>query len=527
MREARPPRPIVIAALLATSGALALGCGSGEGTSPDAAVDAQPDAAWGGPFPDPGAWRPNAGPGGPTRTFTTDELYQHCAYLDGGDLDVSDHHNLVAMFDGYLLLPWAPEFGRGGLTFFDISDPCAPTVVGSGTSDQMRETHSVGFSLHGGRWAVVNGITNPLISLTGGIQFWDISDIAQPSAVSLVELPGFAYPDAYARVTLSVFWQVPYVFVTGSDNGVYVVDARNPRNPQLITQYVFEPVLRAGQVQVIGNLLVVTTAEGARTALLDVSDPADPQPIPGGDFLAREADGGAPREAYFTNLVGHHIYYARKEGGGGLMVYDIADPTAPTWAGAHVSDGNGGYVFVHEGFAFTGESNFAAIYDVRDLSAISEVQRLSLTGDLDTMVPIGNVVILSVDDGADEDHGSAVAPWQLEPDATPPAVLWAWPPPDATDLPVTTRLGLSFSELVDPRSAFEGSVRVYREGMPPDDGRVNGWVSAQETIVNFVPYVAFEPGATYVLELPAGGLADVNGNTIAEPFLMSFTIAGP
>jgi hypothetical protein len=506
---------------------LAAACGSGSGTPPDAAIDAAPDAAWGGPFPEPGAWQPNAGPGGPARTFTAPELYQTCAYIDGGERDTADHHNLAVMYDGYLLLPWAPEFGRGGLTFYDISDPCAPTIVGSGTHDQMRETHSIGFSHHNGRWAVVNGLTNPLISVTGGIQFWDISDVTQPSAVALMELPGFAYPDAYARVTLSVFWQVPYVFVAGADNGIYVVDARDPRNPQLVTQYVFDPVLRAGQVQVIGNLLAVTTAEGARTALLDVSDPADPQPIPGGDFLAREADGGAPREAYFTNLVGHHIYYARKEGGGGLMVYDIADPTAPTWAGAHLSDGNGGYVFVHEGFAFTGESNFAAIYDVHDLSAITEVQRLDLTGDLDTLVPIGNVVVLSVDADAEPDHGSAIAPWQLDPDATPPQVLWSWPQPGATGLPSKTRLGLSFSEFVDPRSAFDGSVRVYREGMPPDEGRVPGWVSAQETIVNFVPFGGFEPGATYVLELPAGGVADLNGNLLDTTYTMTFTIGGP
>ena len=36
---------------------------------------------------------------------------------------------------------------------------------------------------------------------------------------------GFYYPDAYKLVTLSVFWQHPWVYVAGADNGVYVVDA--------------------------------------------------------------------------------------------------------------------------------------------------------------------------------------------------------------------------------------------------------------------------------------------------------------
>ena len=59
----------------------------------------------GDPYPDPAAWGPNAGPGGPAATFAQDALYQTCTYLDGGPDDITDHHNLVTMFDGYLLMP--------------------------------------------------------------------------------------------------------------------------------------------------------------------------------------------------------------------------------------------------------------------------------------------------------------------------------------------------------------------------------------------------------------------------------------
>jgi hypothetical protein len=479
-----------------------------------------------GAYPAPEAWPANAGPGGPARTFADAELYAHCAYLDGGELDVSDHHNLVTMFDGYLLMPWAPEYSQGGLTLWDFSDPCAPVVVGTGYSETMRETHSIGFSSLGGRWAVVNYLELPLLADASGIEFWNLDDPTAPVPVAGLGLPGGVYPDSYARVSLSVAWQVPYVYVAGADNGVWIVDAADPTSPVFVAQYEFEPTLRAGQVQAIGNLLVVSAAEGARTALLDISDPEAPQPIPGGDFEA--TDGmGTPREAYFTNIEGGFIYYARKEAAGGIFVWDIRNPELPAFAGEILSDGNGGYVFLKEGLAFVGESSFAAIYDVTDLTAITEVTRLDLTGDLDTVTPIGNVAVLSVDDDADDDRGSAVAPYAMDPDTRPPVVTWAYPPDGATDLPPTSRFGVTFDEFVDVKSAWEGSVRLYRTDADPDEGRVDGVVSAQDVFVNFHPFCALEPGTNYTLEIPAGGVVDFNGNAVAETFTATFTTAGP
>ncbi|MGK0361796.1 MAG: hypothetical protein ACI9U2_004114, partial [Bradymonadia bacterium] len=331
----------------------------------DALLDAAlPDAAPPRPYPDPGAWEPWRGPGGPAVEFAEEELYQNCAFLDVGPDDRTDHRNMVTMYDGYLLMPWSPEFGlTGGLTFFDISDPCSPSVVGHTFTDQMRESHTIGFSDQGGRFAVTAHQTGLTV---GGVLFWDVSDPTDPQVISALPLPGFFYPDSYARVTLSTFWQAPYVYVGGSDNGVWIVDASDPYNPQFVYQHVFEPILRVGQVQVVGNLLVATAAEGSRAAMLDVSDPAAPQAIPGGDFEAVDADGVA-REWYFSALAGGYLYLMRKEGGGGLIVYDIHDPTRPVFAGAYRSARNGGYVFVKDNLAFTGESSAGAIYDISDL----------------------------------------------------------------------------------------------------------------------------------------------------------------
>ena len=497
---------------------------AGDTTSSDAATSAADSTGErpGPGYPEPGDWPPQTGPGGPATTFEAGDLYQNCAFLDGGAGD-ADHHNLVVMFDGYLLMPWAPEWGAGGLTFFDVSDPCAPVTVGSNTSGNMRETHAIGFSEVGGRWyAVTAHVEEGLLNTGGGVMFWDVTNPEQPLPLSTLELPGHLYPDAYARVVQSTFWQGDYVYAGGSDNGLYIVDASDPLNPSLVHQEAFDPTLRVGQVQVVGNLLIATAAEGPRTVLLDVSLPAQPQPIAGGDFTLEDSEG-VPREAYFANVGGGMVWYAVKSGGGGVMAYDVHDPSNPTLAGHFDSGGNGGYVFVKDDVAVVGESSFAGLYDVSDLGDMQPIAQLDLEGDLDTATPIGNVIVLSVDDEANADEASAVAPFLETPDQDAPYVDWSVPADGAEGLAVTSRIGVTFNEIVAPKSAWAGSVRLYetRTGTP-----VAGRSTVQESIVNFQPDGVLSPGTQYTFEIPAGGIVDYNGNAVAEDFSISFTTAG-
>jgi hypothetical protein len=475
-------------------------------------------------YPDPADHPPNTGPGGPAVAFAPDDLYVNCAYLDGGAGDI-DHHNLVVMFDGYLMMPWSPEFGGGGLSFFDVSDPCQPQILSSTPEANLRETHATGFAAIGDRWYAVTAAKDYGFDLDGGILLWDVTNVAAPAPVAQLNLPGHFYPDAYARVVLSAAWQAPYVYVAGADNGIYIVDARDPSSPQLVGQHALEPTLRVGQVNVVGNLLVATAAEGPRTVLLDISIPTVPQPIAGGDFDIVDSTGMI-RESYFSNVAGGYVYYAIKNGAGGLLVQDIRDPSAPVLAGHYDSGGNGGYVFVKDALAFVGESSFAGIYDVADPSAITQVAILDLIGDLDTATPIGNVVVLSVDDQAEPNRGSAIAPYATAVDTTPPRATWVVPADGTSGLPVSARVGVTFSEMVDPKTAWHGSVRLYRRDPAGEIEPVEGLVSVQENVVNFSPVVPLYPATEYTFEIPAGGVSDYNGNRIEEPLTISFTTIG-
>ena len=474
-------------------------------------------------FPAPDAWGPLSGPGGPATSFTDADLTSHCAYLQGGEQD-AEHHNLVAMHDGRLVMPWSPEDGGGGLSFFDFDDPCAPTLVGEAWHPEMRESHTLSFAHRDGRdWVAVDAITHDDAGEVtgGGIGIWDITDPTAPRWASTLALPGFEYPDAYLRVTLSTFWMGDLLYVAGALNGIFIVDVSDPEDPVHVGTHAFTPGLLVGTVHAIGPVALVSAAGDGKTALLDLSDPATPRAIPGGEWHATDATG-APTLYYFANVAGPYGLFARKEDGGGVLVFDISTPSRPRIVGSHLTDdGNGGYVFGHEDRLFLGDSNFATVYDFTDPSAPTPLQRIDLQGDLDTLTPVGNVAVAAVDSGAAPRQSSAVVPWRTTPDDRRPPVGLHFPPDGAEFVAVTSPIGLSFDEMIEPRSVFEGSFRVWLEGEVAGTP-VPGVFNAQENVVVFAPTDPLPADATVVVEVPAGGITDTSGNPVDVPLTFRF-----
>ena len=463
-------------------------------------------------FPPPTDMPTLRGPGAPQQTFAEEELFVNCAPLYGGDNDFL-HHNLVVGYRGHMVMPWAPEWGRGGLSLFDMSNPCEPEKIGEGYHERMRESHAIGFQYlsETEQYAVATGIL--------GIQFWDMSSLDTPEMINYMQIDGVFYPDSYTRVVLSVFWQYPHVYVAAADNGFFIVDASDPYNPTLVNQYEFDPPLRAASIYALGNQLFVGAAEGSEFEILDISDPENPQPIPGGRSFTLDENGEA-KEAYHSGMVGNWGVFARKEGGGGIMMMDISDPSNPVAAGAYTTEGgNGGYAYYHQGYGFIGDSHWATILDLRDLSNITEIGRGDLPGDLDTITPFGNVAILSVDDEPEDGIASVVMPWHTEPDRIPPNLMRTVPVDGATNVARSTRIGFAFDEFIEPTSVFAGSIRLFDSA----GNAIDGWGSGQETIGNYTPKEPLMANETYTVQVMQDGVQDLSGNTFANTFEFTFT----
>lgn len=476
---------------------------------------------WSAAFPDPDAHGGPTGPGGPARTFTEAELYEPCGHVLGGPGD-HQHHNLAVMHDGYLLHPWAPEDGGGGISFLDVTDPCEPVVVGQAWADGMRETHTLAIGEAGGREYLAVDYLHPEDGRRGGVGFFDITDRTAPVWVSELETPGFVYPDAYLRVTLASTWVGSLLFVAGSFNGLFVVDVSDPLAPVLLDTWTFDPPHLVGAFHAIGNLGIVASASTPRTVHLDIGDPSDPKPIPGGDWETTDSAGGR-HKYYYSSMGGRYGLFTRNDLGGGPLVYDLTDPGAPTFVSeGFTADGDGGYVYRQGDRLFQGDSNFAVFYDFADPAAPVELARVYPQGDVDTTSPIGNVVIVSVDDGGVDGQASTVYPHATAPDADPPAVELVNPADGAVNQPLTSRIGVVFDEWVERATVSEGSFRVADERGRPVPGRFN----VQETIVNFTPDAPLAPGTTYVVGVMAGGVTDVSGNAVVDDVVWRFS-TGP
>jgi hypothetical protein len=186
---------------------------------------------------------------------------------------------------------------------------------------------------------------------------------------------------------------------------------------------------------------------------------------------------------------------------------------------AFTEGGDGAYVYRQTDRLFQGDSEFGVVWDFTDPTSPTEIGRIERPGDLDTMSPIGNVFVMSVDSGAPPGEASSVYPHQLEPDAIGPTAEWPNPPDGATGVALTSRVGVVFDEWVEWASVFEGSFRVATA----EGRKVTGRFNVQEAVVNFTPDEPLEPDTTYVVTIPTGGVTDYNGNPTTSELQWRFS----
>lgn len=428
-------------------------------------------------------------------------------------------HGWVAMHRGYLIVIFSRDsgLGDGAISIVDASDPRSPQTVytrDDSVTNMLREPHG---------WGMRGDIA--VLQSNSGMHFWDFSDPLAPQLVSSLELPEIIISD-YDQGMWWTHWQGGYVYGGGSGNGLYIVDARDPADPQYIKRIPTSQLggFRVGPTHAVGNLLILSSMDAQGASLLDISDPLTPR------LLAVLSPTNSGTGAYASMINGDRLVFAGANFGnvnndGRALIYDVSDPAAPVSLGrsaplpAGSGDNKGGYVGFQDGFAFLGFSvrGFAKI----DLSQPSfPVVATGSSGlpdhDEDFAVPLGNLVFVANDHPG---QGSALMPHRTAPDTTGPAVNMIVPRDSAVNQALTSRVGATFTDQIEGLSVDSSTFTVRPLGGPA----LRGWYAVQNGVVNFQPEEPLLPGTTYEVVVSGGGVRDYVGNTVPTTFRSVFS----
>src|SRR5690606_21280851 len=128
---------------------------------------------------------------------------------------------------------YAPDSGEppGRIGIYDVSDPrnsSEEKYYSIADTNDFREQHSLPIGIYGDRHFIA-------IQTRSGIQFWDFTDPLNAFVASKISLPGVAGGD-YENVAWQASWQGRYLYVSGGNQGIYVIDTADPLNPELKNQ---------------------------------------------------------------------------------------------------------------------------------------------------------------------------------------------------------------------------------------------------------------------------------------------------
>lgn len=420
--------------------------------------------------------------------------------------------NTVLMLREHMIVMGSHDSGvkDGPLHVFDVSDPRQPKLlkrISNADTANLRELHAMPVALLDGRDILV------FPSITG-LTFFDFTDPLNPQAIGTLALEGVNGGD-YDNAAWMLSWAWPYVYVGGTGNGIYVVDAHDPSKPSLVKRIQTGELggFRIGPVYAAGNYIVASGMDAMPTqvAVLDAGDPAKP-------FLL--VNGSAPTSMYSSVVIGDRIYGS---GEGGEYSFMTWSPDAVSVIGGKslkLGADKGGYCTYQDAFIFCGQSSegFRKI-DVSDEANIREVAQANISvagADSDFATVLGNLVYLGNDHGS----GAALFAHDMAPDTKPPKLLAAYPQDGDLQQPLTTRITLFFSDEIDLDSIGPESIVVRALG---GDAIPGVFSHSSFNAVSFGAKEALADDTTYEVVLVKDGLKDLAQNPLGEQSIVRFS----
>lgn len=467
------------------------------------------------------------GPGLGNLSYNDNELYRPISWInrDNGVPPTRAFRkafgiNVGIMIDGYFMAPFAPDsgLGPGGFLLFDVSDPRNIKQVKriyepDGRTSEFREAHSIGM-------AKINGRRYISMHTTQGIEIWDFTDLNDPQQTSKLNLPGVNAGD-YTSVAWQLWWQAPYMYIAGSNQGVFIVDTTDPENPFIANRGNGRPNpvppaelggARVGPIFTMGNQLLVTSMDQKDGwASLDISDPLNPVLLDRTPNLAQTY--------YATCFDGNKVHAAARGGGGRMVTYDLSDPSRFVFENNQIVLDEQLYCGVQDNYVFQGLQNAVHKVDVANPFSYYDLGSGSLgvsNPDHGQVAPLGNLVFIGNDHGT----GSAFMVHDTNPDTTAPWVKQVSPRPDSDNQALTSRIGVAFSDSVDYESVNSDSLQVIDLS---SGTQVAGTYSAQLGIVNFSPAQDLSANREYEIRVLVDGVKDSAGNATDVAYSSRFT----
>jgi hypothetical protein len=438
------------------------------------------------------------------RDCSTDELFEP-RFVENGQGGPTGL-NVVIMTRGHMLALYAHDSGGppGILHFYDVANP-RRAALGTRIDDEhtarFREAHSLPVAL-------IDGEEFVAIQTIDGIQFWDLSTPGEASFVSQIDLPGVEGGD-YENVAWQADWQGRHLYVAGANQGVYVIDAADPTNAELLTQvptgqtggFRIGPLFARGPYLVVGNM-----DQNGAISVLDISRPASPA-------LLGTIDG-LPR-MYTIAATGNRIYGAGRDGD--LTIHAFDDPTTIEEVNIARIEQDSLYVAPQDHFVFSGRQNNFVKVDVSDEMnpmIVGEGTLGRATPDHGQVTPLGNWLFVG------NDHGTGSAFFcHAETDDLPLAAQTIFPADGDVHQDPLTHISIVFSDYVDTTTVTPETVAIRPSGGEP----LEGIYTYNFNTLSFSPSEPFAENTTIEIALAADGVTDVSGNPLSEAVIARFS----
>lgn len=430
--------------------------------------------------------------------------------------------NVATMLNGYFVTVFAPDsgLGSGGFLIYDIADPRQPRLVRRvyepfGSTNKLRETHSLPAAVIGGRQLLA-------VQAVDGVELWDFTDVRNPVPYSRITLSGVNTGD-YFDAAWQLSWQGRYLYVAGSNHGIYIVDTADPRNLRLADRGAGRPNpvpvgelggFRVGPVFAFGNRLVASSMDNRDGfAQLDLSDPVNP-------VLVRTS--GSVETFYSSCFDGTHVFLAADDR---VSAFRTAPPASPE-AGAVERLGSSAvsgpkYCSRKDDLLVSGNQDHVTLHDTSDLNVLREVGRASLDverPDHGQVTPLGNVVFVGNDHGT----GSGFIPIAAEPDRRAPEVRASAPFDGEVGVSPLASIGVAFTDTIALESVTAASVTLSPVGGLPLPVTLSAW----QNMLTFTPDDPLETNTTYEVTVRGGGVRDVAGNAVSASRTFRFSTGG-